>query len=105
MKSLLNLLKQLDNAPFGKLKGRLRTGRTWQHQDFTLQFEHIQGSPGADPASVAKVSVSNSVAGFPRRCFASSASQLALSDFLIRRFGNAIDRFARQNRGRDRMAL
>ncbi|MCF6290160.1 MAG: ABC-ATPase domain-containing protein, partial [Desulfobacterales bacterium] len=101
LKALLKILEDLHRAPFGKIKGKLRLGIDFSFDDFTLRFERIQGSPGADPASIIRIAVGKSVAGFHDALISSPARRLALSDFLIRRFREGIILFAQQNRGKD----
>jgi len=69
------------------------------HYDFN--FIRIQGSPGANPASIAAIKLSLLASDIPRQFFVSAQSRLAVADFLIRRFNAAITEFARQNRGRE----
>ncbi len=91
-------LTTLANQPYRNirnLKGNFQFAR------YTFQFIRIQGSPGANPASIACISVSRQDCNFPIDYFQTSPGQIALADFLIRRFQLAIQRYARQNRGKD----
>ena len=61
----------------------------------------MQGSPGANPASIASVKIALQDCKIPEDLFQSAESKLAVADFLIRRFRHGIARFAQQNRGKD----
>jgi hypothetical protein len=98
MDQLLALFIQLDSMPFGKIQ---QLHGTYRINRFKLTFLRIQGSPGAHPASIGELSFNPVQAGFPGHCLITKESQFAVSDFLIRRFNSGIDRFAKQNRGKD----
>lgn len=68
---------------------------------FELSFIKMQGSPGANPASIASVKISLQDSKIPEEFFQSTECKLAVADFLIRRFRHGIDLFAQQNRGKD----
>jgi len=92
---LSSLIESISDQPYQKiqkLKGR------FVFPQFTFQFLRIQGSPGANPGSIATVKISLKASALPET---SPHSRLALADFLIRRFNLGIDLFALQNRGRD----
>ncbi|MGZ5028353.1 MAG: ABC-ATPase domain-containing protein, partial [Methylobacter sp.] len=97
MDSLHHLLAAIADRPFQnirKLRGNYRFPR------FELSFIKIQGSPGANPASIASVQITLQDSNIPEHFFRTAECKLALADFLIRRFRHNIDRFARQNRGK-----
>ena len=92
------LITSLADAPYQKiqtLKG------CFQFLHYVFQFLRIQGSPGANPASIANITLAIEACRFPKQCFTSPYSRLALADFLIRRFNLGISKFAQQNRGKD----
>lgn len=98
MNTLPNLLASIANQPFHniqKLRGSYRFPR------FELSFIKIQGSPGANPASIASIKISLQDSKIPGKFFRTADCQLAVADFLLRRFRQGIDRFAQQNRGKD----
>lgn len=98
MHQLLALFALLDSMPFGKIQ---QLHGTYRINRFELTFLRIQGSPGAHPASIGELSFNPAQAGFLDHCLISKESQFAVSDFLIRRFNLGIDRFAKQNRGKE----
>ena len=97
-KQLKQLIDSIDDQPYQKIQ-KLRG--CFQFPDYIFQFIRIQGSPGANPASIAAVKINTEIAQFPSLCFNSYSSKLALADFLIRRFNEGIKQFAQQNRGKE----
>lgn len=95
---LKTLITSLANAPYQKIQS-LRG--CFQFPDYAFQFLRIQGSPGANPASIANITLPLEACKLPKQCFVTSSSRLALADFLIRRFNQGIIKFAQQNRGKD----
>ena len=93
-----SLLKSISGQPYQKIQ-KLRG--SFVFPQFTFQFLRIQGSPGANPASIATVKISRKASEVPESCFTTPHNRLALADFLIRRFNLGIDQFAQQNRGKD----
>jgi predicted ABC-class ATPase len=98
VRQLQNVLASIDGQPFHtiqKLRGCYRFPR------FELSFIKMQGSPGANPASIASIKIALQASKIPKEYFKTAECKLAVADFLIRRFRHGIDRFARQNRGKD----
>jgi len=95
---LHNLLAAIADQPFHtiqKLRGSYHFPR------FKLSFIKMQGSPGANPASIASINIALQDSKIPEKFFKTSECKLAVADFLIRCFRHSIDRFAQQNRGKD----
>lgn len=95
---LKSLITSIADEPYQKIQ-TLRG--CFQFPQYTFQFLTIQGSPGANPASIANISIPIGACKLPDQALASISSRLALADFLIRRFNQGILKFAQQNRGRD----
>jgi predicted ABC-class ATPase len=74
---------------------------TYHFPRFELGFIKIQGSPGANPASIASVKIALQGSKIPNEFLQTAECKLAVADFLIRRFRDGIARFALQNRGKD----
>lgn len=91
------LIDSIEDEPYQKIQ-KLRGN--FQFPQFTFNFIRIQGSPGANPASIASIKVAINTCGIPKKKVTSS-NQLALADFLIRRFNQSIIQFSQQNRGKD----
>ena len=66
--------------------------------EYSLFVDHVQGDPFASPSRV-RVQVPQKIAEFPRDTFHNKCREVALRDFLTRRFIEASKRFSRGNRG------
>ncbi len=98
MERLIRTIRQLDRKPFGAVQ-RLRG--TYRYPSFTLTFRHIQGSPGAHPASIAEIALGREACAFPDRFLDDPTARRGLEDFLIRRFHRGIEALSVPNRGAD----
>lgn len=98
MITLQSLLTSIADQPFQSIQ-KLRG--SYHFPRFELSFIKMQGSPGANPASIASVKIALQDSKIPDEFLQTAECKLALADFLIRRFRGGIDRFARQNRGKD----
>lgn len=99
MDKLKQILLSIADQPYHRI--RCLNSNTYHFPFFQFSFLHIQGSPGAHPASIAEVTVRIQDSRIPDNCFEYKESRLALAEFLIRRFKAAIPVFAQQNRGMD----
>jgi hypothetical protein len=96
VKKLKKLIYSISDQPYQiiqKLTG------SFQFSQYAFEFIKIQGSPGANPGSIATVKASIEASEFPNQFLVSSQSRLAVADFIIRRFKQGIDQFAKQKRG------
>ncbi len=98
MHKLQPLLASIADQPFQKIR---KLHGTFHFPRFELSFIKIQGSPGANPASIASVKIALQDSKIPDEFLQTVECKLAVVDFLIRRFRDGIDRFALQNRGKD----
>ncbi|MFW5443614.1 MAG: P-loop domain-containing protein [Methylococcaceae bacterium] len=98
MIKLKRLFDVISAEPYQKIQ-QLRGA--FQFPRYTFAFIKIQGSPGANPASIARVNFSIDESELPRQFLDTSFCCLAVADFLIRRFKRGIEKFAQQNRGKD----
>ncbi|MDD5580129.1 MAG: ABC-ATPase domain-containing protein [Methylobacter sp.] len=98
MNKLDQLINSIDDHPFHEIQ---TLQGTYRFPGFEFRFIKIQGSPGANPASIASVKISIPESGIPEKFLQSTECKLAVADFLIRRFRQGIETFARQNRGKD----
>jgi predicted ABC-class ATPase len=71
---------------------------TYNFRDYILLVDHVQGDPFASPSRV-RVRVPMRIAGFPRDTYHNRSREIALRDFLTRRFLEAARRFCKGNRG------
>ncbi len=97
MQQLTALLDSLDGKPFKNYQ-RL-AGKSFSSNQYTMRFVHIQGSPGAFPASVCHLVIGQSDLGIPNGCLSNKARRTATADYLLRAFSRAVGMHARQNRG------
>ena len=98
----MNTLKaQIDSLKDQPYQAIQKINGVFQFPQYDFYFIRIQGSPGANPASIAAINCSIAASEIPQSFFQSSCNRLALADFLIRRFNLAIAQFAKQNRGRE----
>jgi predicted ABC-class ATPase len=65
---------------------------------YTLFVDHVQGDPFASPSKV-RVLVHQKIAEFPRDTYRNKSREVALRDFITRRFLDASRRFCRGSRG------
>lgn len=98
MKKLYKLITSIADHPFHETQ---TLHGTYRFPGFEFRFIKIQGSPGANPASIASVKISIRESGIPEKFLQSTDCKLAVADFLIRRFRRGIEVFAQQNRGKD----
>ncbi|MBR9988085.1 MAG: hypothetical protein KFF68_19445 [Desulfosarcina sp.] len=83
-----DLLRGLDNQSYGAYR-RLKNACIALDDDI-LCFRHIQGSPGALPASVCEVKLPASTFSVPGWALSNEASAMAAADFVWRSFTCAV---------------
>ncbi|MDO9423587.1 MAG: ABC-ATPase domain-containing protein [Methylobacter sp.] len=98
MNKLHSLLTSIADQSFQNIQ-KLRGSHHFPR--FELSFIKMQGSPGANPASIASVKIPLRDSKIPENFLHTAERKLAVADFLIRRFRDGIARFAQQNRGKD----
>jgi len=76
----------------------------YRRSEYMLMIDHVQGDPFAAPTNV-RVRVPQSVAGFPADTYETKSREVALRDFLTRRFAEASKRFCKRNRGTGKSGL
>lgn len=92
-------LRGMDKAAYGAYR---RLNNTCIELDAcALCFRHVQGSPGAMPASVCDVLLPASGFPVPGWALSNDARSTAAADFVLRSFARGVNKFARQNRGVD----
>lgn len=97
VKNLKKLIYSISDQSYQNIQ-KLRGD--FQFPGYIFSFLKIQGSPGANPASIATVKVPIEDSQLPEQFLSSPSNRLAVADFLIRRFNQGIDKFAQQNRGK-----
>ncbi len=71
---------------------------SYQYQDFELSIDHVQGDPFAIPSKV-RVIIPISTAQFPEDTYHNDCRNVALCDFLARRFYHSIKKHNTQREG------
>lgn len=91
--SLSQLLRQLDHRSYKAYQDL--EGYSYEYPDFTLIIDHVQGDPFAAPSQF-RVKMSQSVAGFPFDLYNSCSREIALRDYLTRKFDEHARQFSRR---------
>lgn len=94
---LFVLLETLNGQPFENYTKLLHT--SFYHNRYSIRFIHIQGSPGAFPASMCHLVIKMAELGIQDRFIDNAARKIATADYLLRAFAHGVDAHARQNRG------
>jgi len=71
---------------------------TYDFGDYRLLIDHVQGDPFASPSRV-RVRVGQAAAKFPEDSFSVKSREIAVRDFVTRRFSDGCRRFCKGNRG------
>jgi len=92
---LNQILTKMDGKPYPAykaIKGR------YQYQDYELLIDHVQGDPFAIPSKV-RIRIPISTAEFPDDTYSNECRNVALCDFLVRRFYHFIKKYNTQKQG------
>ncbi|MFV1975046.1 MAG: ABC-ATPase domain-containing protein, partial [Candidatus Scalindua sp.] len=92
---LVQVLTKMDGKPYPaykSIKGR------YKYQDYELLIDHVQGDPFAIPSKV-RARIPISTAGFPGDTYHNECRNIALCDFLARRFYHSIKKYNTQRQG------
>jgi predicted ABC-class ATPase len=92
---LVQALTKMDGKPYPAYKA---IKGDYQYQDYELLIDHVQGDPFAIPSKV-RVRIPISTAGFPGDTYHNECRNVALCDFLARRFYHSIKNHNRQRQG------
>ncbi len=85
---LANLLRRIDGKGYKAYKD---CSGKWEFEHFTLFVDYVQGDPFAAPSRM-RARVPMKVAGFPKDTYSTKSREVALRDFLTRRFGETCRR-------------
>lgn len=97
MKSLKSFLETIDGKNYGSY-GTLRR-KSFEDAGHVLRFEHIQGSPGASPASVCSIHLKKTDLGLQKQFISNRYRKIAAKDYILRAFNNGVNEHTRRNRG------
>jgi len=98
LKSILKCIDGKGYKSYKELEGEYKFG------EYTLYVDHVQGDPFASPSRV-RVRVGQDVAGFPDDTYLSRSREIALRDFITRRFLEAINKISKGHRGSGKSGL
>ncbi|MBF0194364.1 MAG: ABC-ATPase domain-containing protein [Magnetococcales bacterium] len=97
MESLETILNGLDGGMYDSYKELL--GRKFQHPNFSLEILHIQGNPGAYPASVCCIVIKKNWLEIADEAISTPTRKMATADFLVRALGIIIIEQTQHHRG------
>jgi predicted ABC-class ATPase len=97
LEQLSMLLLELDGRSYQDYQ--ILTGRCFGNSDYRICFVHIQGSPGAFPASVVHLVLAPRFLKLPGDCLANPLRERATADYLVRAFRDAVGQHGCSNRG------
>ncbi len=92
---LKRTLKRIDGKGYKAYKD---IEETYDFGNYIIILDHVQGDPFAAPTRV-RVRVPQNVARFPEKSYSQKSRNIALRDFLTRRFSDASCKFSKGNRG------
>ena len=98
LETLLMSINRKSYPAYKELKGN------YIFPDFQLNIEHVQGDPFASPSRVS-VYLKKVQAYFPEAYYESKHKRIALQDYLIRKFANAVNQYAFQAKGSGKSGL
>ena len=94
-KELDKALSVMDGKPYPAYKA-IKGG--YGYQDYEIWIDHVQGDPFAIPSKI-RVRIPISTAGFPKDTYHNECRNVALCDFLARRFHHSIKKYNTQKQG------
>ena len=94
-KELDKALSVMDGKPYPAHKA-IKGG--YGYQDYEIWIDHVQGDPFAIPSKI-RVRIPISTAGFPKDTYHNECRNVALCDFLARRFHHSIKKHNTQKQG------
>ncbi len=98
LKSILQSIDTKGYKSYKELEGE------YKFSEYTLYIDHVQGDPFALPSGV-RVRVGQDIAGFPADTYLSRSREIALRDFITRKFHEAINKFSKGSRGSGKSGL
>ncbi|MDR4509521.1 MAG: ABC-ATPase domain-containing protein [Candidatus Brocadiaceae bacterium] len=98
---LIQTLIQLEGKPYPAYKS-LKNG--YQYHGYELWIDHVQGDPFAVPSKV-RAKISMDTTGFPSNTYSGDSRNVALCDFLARRFFQSICQYNKDKEGSGKSSL
>lgn len=98
---LRELLTRIDNKGYPAYKD---TRGSYQFEGYVLSIDHVQGDPFAAPSKVS-IHVPEKTAGFPSDLYEEKHKQIALQDYLLRKFARESETFNFKAKGSGKSGL
>ena len=98
LKTILFSLDGKGYKAYKKLKG------IYDFAQYKISIDHVQGDPFASPTKV-RVFVDEKIANFPEDTYSNKSREIALRDFLTRKFSIAIKKYSKGKRGSGKSGL
>ncbi|MCP2519721.1 ABC-ATPase domain-containing protein [Candidatus Aminicenantes bacterium AC-335-B20] len=104
MKSAKELKEILINIDGKGYKAYKRIEGIYRFDNYRISIDHVQGDPFASPTKV-RVFVDEKIANFPKDTYSNKSREIALRDFLTRKFSIAIKKYSKGKRGSGKSGL
>lgn len=98
---LRQFLHSVDRKGYPAYKG---ARGQYRFSDYVLSIDHVQGDPFASPSRLS-IRIDGRRAGFPVASYDCSYKRVALEDYLLRRFGENVERFNFKAKGSGKSGL
>ncbi len=98
--TLCNHFKGLDGKPYHSIYSLLKSKRITGN-GFAFYFLHVQGSPGAFPASVINLHIYPNKLTIPANHLSTEKRRIACADYMVRAIYDAVNIHTTANRGSD----
>ena len=98
---LRELLTRIDHKGYPAYKD---TRGSYQFEGYVLSIDHVQGDPFAAPSKVS-IHVPEKTAGFPSDLYEEKHKQIALQDYLLRKFARESETFNFKAKGSGKSGL
>lgn len=98
---LRNLLQRIDHKSYPAYKD---TRGSYDFGNYVLSIDHVQGDPFAAPSKVS-VHVRGGAAKFPADLYRMKCRRLAVCDYLLRQFGQELERVSFKAKGSGKSGL
>lgn len=98
MKSAEDLKKTIRRVDGRGYKAYKDIQGIYEFSEYTLYIEHVQGDPFASPSKI-RIRVPSKISSFPQSAYKNKSREIALRDFITRRFYDVCKKFCKGRRG------
>lgn len=98
---LQTLLRTINRRSYPAYKD---TRGSYQFPGYILSIDHVQGDPFAAPSKIS-VLIDGKTAGLPKECYELAHRRVAMQDFILRQFGNTVEKFNFKAKGSGKSGL